>query len=595
MLCSRIILTVFMLFTIVQAGAALMMVEPGVPYLNNGNLAFGDYDNDGDLDIITVGSHRLNGIFSTQSRLFRNDGNWLFSPTDFQFGSFIDGDASWGDYDKDGWLDVAISGSPNIASVSGSMQLFHNDQGQGFTPVDYEFHDRSQSCHQWADMDNDFDMDLVCTGSNITLNWLADLCIYDNLGGGEFSHDPLPGLGDFAAIPTCYLRTTDFNRDGYHDISVSGAKSYGGYYSPMTMIWQQLPGGGYSSLFNYDLYGGGGLCWFDYDVDNDLDLVYNGYKIDLGDVTTLLLNMGNFYSNTLHSFPNTDGAMEAADYDNDGDDDIFITGGISMSCVASVFANDGDGSFALQDYGLHPLGETMAFWVDLDNDCDLDLAYTGRGMDDATMFYRNDGSVPNQAPTPPLLSYIPVSGFSFSGATDSETPQLSLTYDLRIGTSPGAADFYCPPADLITGFRRIAGPGRPDFSAYRLPEGRTYYASAQSIDGAFMGSAWSPELVIDLEVAAHDELQIPAVQVYPNPCSESLNLKAAGNERFTAEIFNIRGQKLANLNNVHSDKGEMLITWNGFSDAGTKVSSGIYLVRISFANHIQTHRILLLR
>jgi len=579
-----------------KAWAAFTMMEPGVPYLSNGNLAFGDYDNDGDLDLATIGSHRLNGVYSNQARLFRNDGNWLFTPMPFSFGDFVDGGIAWGDYDKDGWLDLVINGAPHIAIINGDMKLFHNDQGMGFTEVSYPFYDFNASLLTWADLDNDFDLDIICTGQNHSLHMDADLCLYYNQGGGEFTYNTFITLGNFLRLPSLHISTVDYNRDGYHDLCLSGASNSSGIGGNCTVLWRRNPEGGYTSVFGNNNPGGGGIVWFDYDNDSDLDLLYNGSEYGVGDIMILKRNDGDHFTQIAHNFPAVYmGAMCAGDYDNDGDDDLFISGGYSTHCEAAVFRHDENDVFTAEDFGLYPLGESYAYWADLDNDGDLDLAYTGRGMDYDTMFYRNECSIPNTAPNPPQLSYSPESGFSFSGASDLETPSLSLTYDLRIGTSPGAADIYCPPADLNTGYRKIGGSGRPSYSAYRLASGQIYYAAAQSIDGAFMGSAWSPELVIDLSVPVHDELQVPIVQLYPNPCKETLFIKANEKASFSAEVFNLRGQKVSSLKDTIQEGGEKVMKWNGCNEQGSRVANGVYFMRIISGSELQIHRFLYLR
>ncbi len=67
-------------------------------------MAWGDYDNDGDLDILLTGS-----FGGPVARVYRNTG-----------GAFVDigagltgvqnGSVAWGDYDNDGDLDILLTG-----------------------------------------------------------------------------------------------------------------------------------------------------------------------------------------------------------------------------------------------------------------------------------------------------------------------------------------------------------------------------------------------------------------------------------------------------------------------------------------------------
>jgi hypothetical protein len=581
------------------AEASFIMVETGVPNLDDGNLAFGDYDKDGDLDIMTIGLHQFQGVSSSQARLYRNDGNWQFTESGFVFDNFVSGGVSFVDYDNDGWLDIALSGSPYIAAISGQVTLFHNNAGLSFTPVDFPFYNYRHCNHICADVDNDFDLDFLIIGSNLTLDMYGDLCIYYNLGNGEFQYDSLSGLPNFTISRSGYISAIDFDRDGYHDLSIGAGRIYGGISSPRTQVWRRTPFGIYESVFGDDIGGGSGFQWFDYDNDGDLDFLYTGYQNNLGPTTLLYSKDNGLYVNIPHTFPNImAGDVAAADYDNDGDEDIFVTGegSSAFSTIASLYRNDGNAVFIETNLGLHPVEESYACWVDLDNDGDLDLAYT-EIWNGWTMFYRNDTTVQNQQPTAPTLNYDIENGFSFSGAIDSATPPHALTYDLRIGTSPGAADVYHPMADLVSGYRRIPGAGRPSFNKHQLTPGKVYYAAAQAIDGCFAGSAWGEEITIDLSVGNDDQLQAPLnMQMYPNPFSSKINIsyKAQPSTSSEAGIYNLRGQFVCNLHSYL--KGESFeLSWDGKNESGIQVSNGVYVLRLKQDGKLSAHKIVLIK
>nr|MDQ3398983.1 VCBS repeat-containing protein [Deinococcota bacterium] len=89
-------------------------------YLGVGQ-AWGDYDNDGWLDLYVTGN-------LDDNVLYRNNGNGTFSLSEFStlvsLPSAMSGGAIWADFDNDGWLDLYVVNN-------GANVLFRNDEGQG--------------------------------------------------------------------------------------------------------------------------------------------------------------------------------------------------------------------------------------------------------------------------------------------------------------------------------------------------------------------------------------------------------------------------------------------------------------------------------
>ncbi|HPS40078.1 MAG TPA: VCBS repeat-containing protein, partial [Candidatus Cloacimonadota bacterium] len=137
--------------------AQFTQIDPGIPVFQYGYIAPGDFDNDGDLDLFVLGNNNdLN-----RAVLYRNDDNWIFTQTDFVFPAFSRGSASWGDFDKDGWLDLAVSGALNPNAYASHFKLYRNLQGQGFQEINTSLPQVHRSHHVWADYRNDGNLDLV--------------------------------------------------------------------------------------------------------------------------------------------------------------------------------------------------------------------------------------------------------------------------------------------------------------------------------------------------------------------------------------------------------------------------------------------------
>ncbi len=141
---------------------------PTVPPVRFGAVAMGDYDGDGDLDVLLTGARSQDAQPIT--RLYRNDGIHGSSQTEVAFGNAAtmegvwQGAVTWGDYDNDGDLDLAVAGL--LATGDPSTMVYTFESRDSLTVTSLALPGVWSSDLEWGDYDNDGDLDLAVCGRN---------------------------------------------------------------------------------------------------------------------------------------------------------------------------------------------------------------------------------------------------------------------------------------------------------------------------------------------------------------------------------------------------------------------------------------------
>ena len=154
----------------------------GLPGTDWSALAWGDYDNDGDLDILLTGIGPL-------TEIYRNNNNGTF--TDLNAGLIIVtyGSVAWGDCDQDGDQDILLAGSTGASRVT---RVYRNNGNSTFTDLGVALPGVANASVAWGDCDNDGDLDILLTGSTDGTAGGAISRVYRNNGNSTFS-DVAPG------------------------------------------------------------------------------------------------------------------------------------------------------------------------------------------------------------------------------------------------------------------------------------------------------------------------------------------------------------------------------------------------------------------
>ena len=341
------------------------------------------------------------------------------------------GVAAWGDFDRDGWVDLYAGG-----------QLWRNEQGARFRRVD----DLPQAGPGiWGDFDNDGYLDL--------LSWAGGGTLLRNLQGKRFEDagDGLPRLPMKVSLAATW---GDFNGDGLIDLYVAGYE-----------IWQQ---GNFTDVIYLNKGNGAfeeawrtqgkpqparGVAAADFDQDGDLDVYVSNYRLQpnllwqndgQGKFTDVAAQFGAAGDGGLGAFGHTIGSAWG-DFDADGHLDLFV-GNFShppayqdrpkflgnLGPAAKFHFADRSKTAALrwqESYASPAL-------ADFDNDGLLDLFFTTVYPGDKSVLYRNRG------------------GWKFEEVSASAKVDVPTTYQAAWADFDGDGCL-----DLVTGGWLLRNPG----------------------------------------------------------------------------------------------------------------------------------------
>jgi hypothetical protein len=283
---------------------------------NSEGCAWGDYDNDGDLDLfVAVG---LNG----NDLLYQNNGDGTFTKITAGIPVTSGGSSrgcAWGDYDNDGFIDLFVSNERGQKNF-----LFHNSGDGNFTKVvsgsivtDGGY---STGC-AWGDYDNDGYLDLFVP------NYNENNFLYHNNGDGTFTKITTGRVvTDGGNSYGCAWG--DYDNDGYLDLFVANLNQRNFlYHNNSDGTFTKIASGQIVTDVGYSW----GAAWADYDNDGFLDLfVANGPPNGPGQNDFLYHNNGDgtFTKITTGSLVNDAAIGDGCawgDYDNDGFLDLFVT------------------------------------------------------------------------------------------------------------------------------------------------------------------------------------------------------------------------------------------------------------------------------
>lgn len=458
--------------------------------------AWGDYDNDGRLDIV-ISATNLTTL------LWRNTGSGF----SYAMGlPFTYSPLSWTDFNNDGRLDLADSGYV-LRNTNGSFELVRIPFA---TPANYE---TSIGWTVWGDFDNDGRRDPLLS------SYLAEISGNNFITATLLSSNRSAG---FATMSNYLTRAAgpaawgDFDNDGRLDFALTGYTNLNSLQG-VAEIWRNT-GSGFTNI-QAGLPGvvDGSVAWGDYDNDGRLDLLLTGLLTNQTSIAQVWHNTGTGFFNIQAGLTGVfGGSGEWGDYDNDGQLDILLVGktnGFMQSGGANcqLWRNSGAGFVPVPDFGPPGICGGTAAWGDYDNDGRLDIllvgftnwfvgSFTEYATGAVSQVWRNLTPLSNTPPTAPGGLSVSLSNqtaiFSWTPAADMQTPGLDLSYNLRVGTTPGGMELVSALA-LPNGRLQTPEMGNAGLRLSRringLPLSTPLFWSVQAVDNGFLGSAFAPE------------------------------------------------------------------------------------------------------
>ncbi|WP_426046327.1 T9SS type A sorting domain-containing protein [Chryseobacterium sp. NFX27] len=486
----------------------------GVNATHLGDIKFMDFDNDGLLDIISTGLS-YNDVVNYKHYRFRNSGTGFTK--DAELDGKIYGSLEAFDFNNDGKIDYAINGTQYVEGAGFLNNLdFYKNTGTDFVIFKGWQPGTQNGSFKFVDLNNDHLLDLVILGME---QGDIPVCkVYLNQAG------ILTPSQDLTALTGGKMDFADFNADGYQDIVITGQDdSYSGFLAVLM---------------------------------NDGTGHLNPQQINVAEISDSSVATGDL---------NNDGYYDFIVSGNDENNDAVVKTFLYHPSTQNFIENIPTGLYTLGGPGFVNL-------LDFDNNHRLDILLAGfdwadPDMPSLTKIFKNTSTEVNLKPVPPAVLNVTKSGnrfnFSWSGASDDKTPTNALRYEIKVGSTPGAANIA---KYIVT---------TPSWFLDLDPSVQNVYWSVKSIDASKVFSDAS----VQSTLGTRDVKVNSKVSVYPNPASEKVFIK--GEQVSDVEIYSIDGRK------------QNVVLNNDQSINISHLAKGAYLLKLKTKNEITTRKLMI--
>ncbi|MFN5813810.1 MAG: FG-GAP-like repeat-containing protein, partial [Bacteroidota bacterium] len=515
----------------------LESIDNAIPGLYNARFTWGDYNNDGLLDLAVLGQ---NDDLGNITKIYENKGG-SFQDLNLTNRGFRYGDIKWVDLNNDGWLDVAMIGQPGGTGVG--FQVLINNKGVFEVVTPNSVSGLKNSNMAFGDYDNNGTLDMFTAGQDNSGN--ARSFMYKNDGKGNFTIDPeFNALGGFPSLYNADARFVDWDLDGDLDLVYAGNdqnNNPNGGIRVNTLLDPKVStnnygSGGYNNGYTYGMGLNMKDARFDLgdlDGDGDIDMAaigtgrqnINNTNVDFPQLLILRnqtienknAKFGNFfYYGSIYNTQNLildsieKGDIKLVDFNNDGLLDITVTGlDAKANPLTKFYLNEGGfGNFTLSRNSTIPQLQNSALsWGDANGDGSMDLVISGNKAVGSTtgIYLNNQGSNTNKAPSAPKnLRFIDQGQgrvlLLWDAATDDHTSAANMYYNLKLGTKNGLSDLRVIQVNPTTEQLQTPNTSLIQSNQYylELPPG-AFYWSVQAVDGNYVSSKFAPSQKIVLK------------------------------------------------------------------------------------------------
>lgn len=490
-----------------------------IPNVKWGDVKFGDFNSDGDMDIAISGIE-ISGF--QNSTIYLNNGG-VFNPIPTINMPFMNySKLIFADLNNDNSLDLNNIG--DIASMPYSYSIVYSGNQLALSGVNIPGGYNMFS--DFADTDNDSDIDAFYFGPGA--NGVNKGFICENNGTGNFIiQDTIGYLSD------ADCKWLDWDNDGDQDLIVVGVVAVN---QLLAQMYENQNGNFTAIAHNIIPLRFPEINAGDYDNDGDVDLMISGnmnYYNGMSDIYIYRNDHGTFNPVNLVESPTfLKVNVDWVDYDSDGDLDIYCNyyDLYNPNLCAKIAVNN-NGIFSWIYAGMQRAALVKTSWGDIDNDGDPDLvtigevsSYAYEGSLYVNRTYSGSNANINTIPLPPGQVNAVAAGdsiiFNWQSGVDLETPEAALTYNLAVGTSPFVQNVVSSNSEISNGFYKIAAPGNVGnvltWTLRNVTQTGWLYYRVQSIDGQYRASNWS-----DLDSVFFQNDNIPLL-VYPYQNAQNL-------------------------------------------------------------------------